>query len=350
MNIRHIAYRMGSKIVTNQDILDKVKHHSQDHFDGDLDQALSKIDHLFNKTGTKQRRWLADDEQPLDMVCQAINESLDKSQLNPKDVDLMIHVGLGRGFIEAGQAYFIAQAMGMDNVHCFDIMDACNSWTRGLFVANSFLASGVYKNILLVNTECNMLPDGIINPGNFKLNHFDDTDYCFPGMTLGDAVSATLVSKDDDKPWDFEFRSRADCADLCAVPIDNYQRYSLPSDYLAKNGVNKFTSFGALMQKQVVREFGRLILKNRQKHPQIDWLMPHGHTKTLYETAGTKAWDLTAEQMKWNTYEYYGNFASACVPVSIAQGIQAGEIKRGQRLLTAVASGGLSFSSASFIL
>lgn len=350
MKLSNIAYRTGSQIITNQDLLDKVNLHSKANYHGDLDEALSKINHLFNKTGCKTRRWLNDDEQPIDLVCQTINEVLDKSQMQTKDVDMMIHVGLGRGFLEAGQAYFVAQAMKMRNIQCFDIMDACNSWTRGLFLADTLLKSGAYKNILVVNTECNMMPGGIINPGNFQLSEFDDVDHCFPGMTLGDAVSATLLTADEDNHWDFEFSARTDCADLCAVPVANYDRYSQPSQYLAKNGVNQFTSFGALMQKKIVREFGRLILKNRVKHQHIDWLLPHGHTKTIWETSGSQAWDIPAEKMKYNSYEYFGNFASACVPVSIAQGMEAGEIKQGQRLMTAVASGGLSFSSACFVL
>ncbi len=304
----------------------------------------------FNKSGAKKRCWLSDTEQPITLICDAIHEVLDKSQLNIKDIDLLIHVGLGRGFMEAGQAYFVAQAMNMGDVHCFDIMDACNSWSRGMFIANSLLKSGEYKNILLVNTECNLMEGGSINPSNFTLSNIDDVEHCFAGMTLGDAVSATVIQADKSNHWDFEFSSRADLADLCAVPADNFKRFSLESPYLGKNGTHQFSSFASKMQKETILDFSKTVAKNRAKHKHVDWLFPHGHTKNIYDEVGCKVWNVSPEQLKWNTYEKYGNFASASVPISIAMGIESGEVKRGQRLITAMASGGLSFSSASFIL
>ncbi len=350
MKLTSIAYRMGSKTVSNQDLLDQIKSHSHEIFEGDLDFALSKVKRYFSISGAKERRWLADDEHPIELACEAIHDALDKAQLNTSDIDLMIHVGLGRGFMEAGQAYFVAQAMKMGSVHCFDIMDACNSWSRGLFIANSLLKCGEYKNILLINTECNLMEGGSINPSNFKLNSLEDVDHCFAGITLGDAVSATIVQAAPERHWDFEFSSRADIADLCAVPADNYKRFSLASEFLGKNGTHQFSSFASLMQKETLLNFSQTVAKNRAKHLQVDWLFPHGHTKNIYDKVGCKAWQVTPEQIKWNTYRHFGNFASASIPIAIAMGIESGEVKRGQRLITAMASGGLSFSSASFIL
>jgi len=349
MKIDCIAYQLGSRIVSNDEIINIVKECSKNLRPKELDRVTNQILFYLNKSGSKERRWLAKDERPIDLVCRAINKTLIKTGYKTEDIDLLIHVGLCRGFLEAGQSYFIAQSMKMNNIHCFDIMDACNSWTRGMFIAYNLIKAKEYKRILIVNTECNMMKDGIIYPSNFTIKSFKQIEYSFAGLTLSDGVSATLLSEDNKCDWEFHFLSKPEVADYCAVPIDNYDSFCLPSEMIAKNGKYNFTSFASKMQKKGIKWLIEVVEMNSEPVNNFDWIFPHGHTKNLYLEIA-KELGIRPEKLKWNTYEKFGNFASACIPIAIAMGIESGEVKKDQKLLTAVASGGMSFSTISFTL
>ena len=263
-------------------------------------------------------------------------------------MDLLIHVGLCRGFLEAGQAYFVAMAAGMDRVQCFDVMDACNSWVRGMFIAYNFLLTGAYRRILIVNTECNMMEGGIINPTLFRFQSFEDVESSFAGLTLADGVTATVLSRDDLQPWSFRFRSRPDLADLCTVPLDNFEAFSPPSERRGRNGTHRFAAYARQMQKQGFAEAWSCFVDQSLSVEDLDWIFPHGHTKRVWEKfAEEMQWE--PRLFKWNTYGEYGNLASACVPTAMAMAEEAGDLCRGHRLMTWLVSSGLSFSTASFV-
>lgn len=349
MRLEGISYRLGSQVVSNDEIISRIFSWSKEMNENSLEETLSQIRFYFDYSGIKSRRWLAQGEKPIDLVCSAVKEVLHEAGVSKDDCGLLMHVGLGRGFVEAGQAYFIAQAMDMGRVHCFDIMDACNSWPRGLFLAYNLLKNGFYERILVVNTECNMMEKGIINPHLFQFRSFDQVYHNFPGLTLGDGVTATLLSKDDSREWEFHFVSRPDHADLCAVPLENYESFSHPSKYLGKNGPHRFYSYMREMQQAIEGDVIKAFFWNSVPYEDLDWVFPHGHSKSMWEHGISKlGWDV--RKLKWNTYEYFGNLASASVPTAMAMGMESGEVKRGHKVITWVASGGLSFSSMSFVL
>ena len=56
-----------------------------------------------------------------------------------------------------------------------------------------------------------------------------------------------------------------------------------------------------------------------------------------------------AEAHKWNTFKMYGNLASACAPIALALGIEAGEIERGHRIMAVTPSAGMQISTMTFV-
>ncbi len=311
-----------------------------------MDRLLDRILLYLNKGGAHERRWLAEGQRPIQMIVDAITEVLETSEVDKEDVELVIHAGLGRAFIEAGQSYFVTQAMKMYRAHCFDVMDASNSWSRAMLIAYGLIRSGLYKRILIVNTECNMIEGGISNPVCFSYNTFSDVKYKFAGMTLADGVSATLLVQDtSNENWSFQFSSRSDLADLCAVPLSGYEQFVLPSEYLAKNGVNKFTSFALPMNEQGKEECFQLL--KTLKLGKMKLIFAHGHQKLLWENLLKRIGD-DPNKVRWNSYEKIGNIASACIPVCMKMAETAGELQRGDYISTLMGSGGMSFSTIAF--
>ena len=150
MKIEAVKFIRPEAKVKNADILKLIEEQSKDRFDGDLDTALNAIKFMLDGTGIKERYWMKD-QKPLDLMVEAAEQAFEESKYGKNDIDVVIFCGIARGFLEPADSYFIAQALGMDSVDCFDIMDACMAWTRATDVVESFFKSGRYKTALIIN-------------------------------------------------------------------------------------------------------------------------------------------------------------------------------------------------------
>lgn len=346
MQIASIAAVLPSRKVSNDDVLDMIRAHSAPGFDGDLDETLRQINFWLAYSGSNCRRWSEPDERPIDLLCKAANQALDEAGLTRESIDVVIYTGVGRGFLEPAGAYHAAAALGLHRAQCFDVLDACMSWTRTLQIINGLFSSGACRTALVVNAEFNLRPTGSVFPDVFTLHSPDDVNSTFPAFTLGEATTATVFTAESNEPWSFEFSSRPDLADLCNVPMPGYADYCLPSEKIAKNGVQRFTSFGFELH-----EVGRA--EAMDVYERLD--VPKSEATAVFTHASSRRYwhDMATavgmQDLVCHTYQDTGNIVSASVPTAIAIAVEEGRLKRGDRAIGWVGSAGMSFSSFSFI-
>jgi 3-oxoacyl-[acyl-carrier-protein] synthase III len=75
-----------------------------------------------------------------------------------------------RGFVDPANACFVAVALQMSSVECFDVVDTCNSWSRGLRSSRTSAGEGVYRRLLLVAAEFPLFDSGAVYPELFTLH------------------------------------------------------------------------------------------------------------------------------------------------------------------------------------
>ena len=178
MKIESIGVRIPTRIVTNDDVLQMLEEQSPE-----VSALLVKtyqriVKGLFSAAGS-QFRHVRDEEKgekASTFIIGAITDALEKANLKPGDIDLLIYCGVGKGFLEPANAYFYAQKLGM-TASCFDIVDACMSWIRALEISYEFLKSGRYEHIMIANGEFNIY-HGF--PDNFKIRDLRQVEYTFP--------------------------------------------------------------------------------------------------------------------------------------------------------------------------
>jgi 3-oxoacyl-[acyl-carrier-protein] synthase III len=347
MNIDGISFLPASRPMSNQDVVDEVRKNSAPIFDGDLDRALTYIHGMLDGTGLDSRFWFADDERPLDLMVKAARQAMDQAGCGPDDIDLLIYAGNCRGFIEPGDAYFVADALGMDTVDCFDVLDACMAWTRACDIAQSHFLSGRYKKALIVNAESYFEPGGLCYPSNFQLRSLRDIAHCFSAYCGGDGASATVLSADQDTRWEFNYLStKKGMVDLCVVPLAGYERRSAPSKRMALNGLGAFTSFGSQvfsLGAQCMVDSIKLI------EPHLDtFKMVFPHTGGALPVYTKWAEDAGFAHLLRFIYPQYGNLGAMSVPAAIALHKESGELQRGDKVGFWLSSSGLSVVVAAF--
>lgn len=343
MKIESVKTAIPSRKVTNQDVVSIIEQKSKKTFQGNLDDALDKVLYYLKYSGSDSRFWLAPEETPIQLLANAVDEAIEEAGCQKKDIDLLIYTGVDRGFLEPGGSYHCASALGINQVHCFDILDACMSWTRALYLVNSLLERGDYQRALIINMEFNISRKETVR---FALPNMEAIEWSFPGYTVGEAATATIVSREPEREWEFHFASRVDFSDLCNIPLNGFQDYCNSTEHIGKNGIGHFTSFGVEMHKKGAKQLLNVFRQLEVKHQEISAIFPHASSKMAWNKAA-KA--LNVDRLMWHIYPEYGNLVSASIPTGIASAIEAKRIQRGDKIVGWIGSAGMSFCTFSSI-
>lgn len=342
MQIEYIGHALPSRRVTNDDVIDLIRERSAG-FEGDLTQQMRVIKSLLHLTGARTRYWLADDESPRGLIKQACELAL--ATVNPAAIDLLIYCSIHTELIEPSNANLIAHEIGLDRVECFDIKAGCDGWMKAARIAQSLLASGAYKKIMVIAAEFPVSADAdFVFPSLFKLKSQSQIDYTFPAWTVGEAATATIFSAGG-REWNMENRTRNDLCELCTITPSWYGKYPIPSERVAMSGPGKFTSFGADLFVNGYPELIKLAGETDVATSNFDIIFTHASSKKDWTEICRGA---GLNSVPYDIYSHYGNCVSASVPLSISDAVTQGTLNRGGRALIFSASAGMTFSLVQF--
>jgi 3-oxoacyl-[acyl-carrier-protein] synthase III len=275
------------------------------------------LDELFNKSVTSVRYHRAKNERAIQFGIEAGRKALESADMSPKDIDLLIYVGVGRGYIEPATANVFQKILKLKAATCFDILDACASWLRAIHVAHSFIKTGMYKNVMVLNCEFNFR-----EYANFEFKSLKDIEFNFPTFTIGEAATATIVSE-----------SEAD---------DEYYT-SLRNEIEPL----RFFSYGEKIFRFV---FSRLC-----KHYREDTVLNNFKHEIVFSHAASDAMSdkvikscNLGEEKGYNTHKRFGNTVSASVPLAMGCAMKDGKLQNNTNVLTGFGSAGVSTAWSKF--
>ena len=344
MIIESVAASFPSRKVSNTDVVDLIRRHSR-QFDGDLDKGLRIVNTLLDRSGLVSRHWCAEGEQPIDHLNNAIGQALGDALCKPQDVELFIYVGIGGGFREPANSYMVARALGFTRAECFDVIDACMSWTRAMSLVDSLFKTRGYRSAMIVNAEFNMTHGGPLYPANFALEGPEQLEYALPSYTIGEVATATLLLPQRPDNFRFTFHSRPEFADLCTIPTEGFEGFCKPTYHIGRLGVGRFTAVGAALHQNLTRELPVLLAKAEVAESQADIVLTHSSSSTEWTKACEKH---NFSQKIFHTYPNPGNIVSASIPTALARAKSEGRLERGTRVLSLMGSAGMSFAATTF--
>lgn len=340
IQIRAIAHALPSRVVTNQMVVDAVVEQSRKTFGGDIATLESTLHAMFESAGTRVRYHRDSQETALELGARAGCAALERAGLAPQDIDLLLYVGVGRGFLEPATFNVFQDVLSLHNATGFDILDACASWMRALDVASALTRDGRYRNVMILNAEFN-----VRDYERLEFAAVDELEYKFPALTIGEAATATIVSAAsqaaaNDIGYFASFRSEGRAHDLCKIPLPNIAQYSnreQRSDFPAL----KFYSYGERIFQfgfqQVVKHF-RSLEALKEARASSEAFFFHSASQPLAERIG-KVLELRGGH---HTHSAFGNTVSASIPLGISDAIDKGILCKGMQVVLGCGSAGFS--------
>ncbi len=299
----------------------------------DLEKMVETNDEwITTRTGIKERRILRKEGEGASYLgIKAAENLIDKSGLDPKEIDLLILATATPDMPVASTAAYVASEIGAKNAFSYDLQSACSSFLYGMSTAASYIESGRYKKVLVVGAD---KMSSIID--------YKDRTTC---IIFGDGAG-------------------------CALFEPNYEGLGLQDEYLRTDGIGrkflKIDAGGSILpaseetvakRLHFVEQDGKNVFKfavsnmahvsakimerNKLTSDDVDWLVAHQANKRIID-ATSRRMGLADEKVLMNI-ERYGNTTSATLPLLLTD--YEKQLKKGDNLIFAAFGGGFSWGS-----
>jgi 3-oxoacyl-[acyl-carrier-protein] synthase-3 len=302
----------------------------------DLEKIVETSDEwIYTRTGIRQRHICSTEggEWPTDMALYATQDALKAANLQPNDIDFIIFASVTPDVKLPNSACILQVKLGItNNCTCLDISVACSGFVYGVNMANSFIKTGMAKNVLVVGSE--MLSREV----NWK-----DRNSC---ILFGDGCGVAIVGRADDNSE----------SKILSTILNSDGRGGEFFDQPIGGAVTPITSvhitegshFMQMKGKEMFKVATRTLAENGAKvlemagmtKEQIDWVVPHQANIRIIETTASLL-GMSMEKMIVNI-DKYGNTSAATVPIAFHEAIADGRIKRGDIVLFDAFGAGLT--------
>ena len=120
----------------------------------DLSRMVDTSDEwITTRTGIKERRIAAKDENTSDMAAKAALSALEQAKISPKEIDLILVATATPDMLFPATACFVQKKIGATNAACLDISAACAGFIFGLEIAQQFITSHTYDTVLVIGAD-----------------------------------------------------------------------------------------------------------------------------------------------------------------------------------------------------
>lgn len=293
----------------------------------DFERFLETSDEwITERTGIKERRIVSLEEASSDLGAKAAMRALEKADLDPKEIDLLVVGTSSPDYLFPSTACLIQTAIGAKNAVPFDLQAGCPGFVFGLEVARGMLMSGNYRRALVVGTECLT-----------RITDYTDRSTC---VLFGDGAGAAILEDDPEHDGIISAYLGGDgsLGSLLIMPAGGSRMPASP-ETVAKH-LHCIRMEGQEVFRNAVRAMRDAALttlkKAGVKPEELDWLVPH--------QANTRIIEATRERLKlapekvYVNIDRFGNTSAASIPIALWEMQEKGLLREGQ-LVLAVAFG-----------
>ncbi len=301
----------------------------------DLEKMVDTSDEwIRERTGIRERRVASEEEVASDLAHEASVKALQMAGLSPKDIDLIIVATVSGDMPLPSTACILQHKLDATKAAAFDINAACSGFIYALAVADAFIKSGIYRNILVVGTEV--------------LSRFTDWQDRTTCVLLGDGAGAVVLAPSNNEYGVLSIKIFADGSmwDLLHIPAGGSKMPA--SEETVKNRLHFIKMRGNETFKVAVRTLEKLVIEtlkeNGVKSSELALLIPHQANMRII-SATAKRLGLSLDRVMLNL-DKYGNTSAASIPIALDEAARQGKIKEGDYILLEAFGGGLTWGAA----
>jgi 3-oxoacyl-[acyl-carrier-protein] synthase-3 len=301
----------------------------------DLEKIVDTTDEwIIARTGIKTRRIAAKHEATSDLAYEASKIALERAELEPKDIDLILVGTITPDMFFPSTGCFLQERLGAKNATAMDISAACSGYIYALVIANNFITTNTYKNALIVGAE--------------KLTSIVDWEDRSTCVIFADGAGASVIvpSNGSSKLLAFDMGTDGGYSEQLYIPGGGSRNPSSIETVTKKMHAIKMN--GNTIFKVAVNKMRETFINSMKKAGitanDISLLIPHQANLRIIESL-RKFLHLPKEKVYVNI-DKYGNTSAASIAIALDEAIGKGLIKRGDIIGFAAFGGGLTWGSA----
>jgi 3-oxoacyl-[acyl-carrier-protein] synthase-3 len=235
---------------------------------------------ITTRTGIKERRILKKEEGEGTsyLAIKAAEELIKKSNVDPKEIDLVIVATATPDTLVASTAAFVASQIGASNAFGYDLLAACSSFLFGMSTASSYVQSGRYKKVLLIGAD--------------KMSSIVDYTDRTTCIIFGDGAGAVLFEPNTEGLGLQDEYLRSDGNGRDFLSMDAGGSLMPATEETVKNRKHYIYQDGRSVFKFAVSNMAdvaaKIMEKNDLDHEDIAWLVPHQANKRIIDATANR--------------------------------------------------------------
>jgi len=310
----------------------------------DLAKIMSTSDEwIRERTGIQERRWVepGDGNTTSSMGVKASIMAIENAGLQKDDIDFIIFATLSPDYYFPGPGVMVQEALGLTEIGALDVRNQCSGFVYALSVADQFVKTGMYSNILVIGSE--------LHSGGL-----DKTDRGRGvSVIFGDGAGAVVVSRsDDDSRGILSTHLHSEGAHAKELALIGPATTRWVPEIMADNDPEDISYYpymnGNFVFKHAVTRFAEVIGEGLQhnglKSDQIDLLIPHQANLRISEFIRQKMG--LSEDKVYNNIMRYGNTTAGSIPIALSEAIAENRLAPNDLLVLAAFGSGFTWGSA----
>lgn len=310
----------------------------------DLEKMMETTDAwIVERTGIHERRWIdpKTDDMPSTMGTKAAKMAMENAGITADEIDFIVFATLSPDYYFPGPGVLVQDQLGIREIGALDVRNQCSGFVYGLSVADQFVKTGMYKNVLVIGAE----------------NHSGGLDKTTRGRNVsvifGDGAGAVILQRCEEKGRGIlsthlhaEGKHAKELALLgpnTAHWVDKLIEENDPEDLSYYPYMN-----GNFVFKHAVTRFGEVIGEalqaNNYRISDVDLLVPHQANLRISQFIQNKMG--LSDDKVYNNIMRYGNTTAASIPIAMSEAWQEGKIKEGSLVCLAAFGSGFTWASA----
>lgn len=346
--IAGIGYYVPERVVTNEE----------------LTRLMDTSDEwIQERTGIKERRYAQKHkETTTTMGARAAERAIADAGIDKQDIDFIIFATLSPDYYFPGCGVLVQRELGITagEAAALDVRNQCSGFLYGLSIADQFIRSGMYKNILLIGSEMHSMGLDYSTRGRNVTVIFGDGAGAVviqPTDQGDEGILTTKLHSDGAYAEKLAFINPGAHGGYHAAHLNEEVDYGYPdteygemfiTPHMLETGQYYPNMEGQFVFKMAVQKFPAVIQEaladTGLQTSDIDMLIPHQANLRISQFV-QKRLGLRDEQI-WNNIQRFGNTTAASVPIALAEAVEKGAVKRGDLVCLAAFGSGFTWGSA----